>query len=283
MSQPLRSMTNEKPSGYSERPLRGQEAFVYGFKHRAKTHHCLGYATFCVNVSGLESLRKLFCQRVTPITNLPIYVKALALTLARNPEANAILFKRPWGYRIARFEQVEVNVPITRQIDGQEFTFIGTIRRAAEKSLADIQTELSRLQRDPPDSLPGVQRIRWFAQKPLWLARFIHACMARSPNFYVRNVGTCGLTIGGDEGHEQFFPIAPTSVVFGLGSAQAEPVVRNGQIVVARLLHCTLMVDNFVISGLLGGRLLRDFKMLLESGKVITDELPSEARASPTR
>ena len=273
-----KSQSSQKPA-FSERPLRGQEAFVYGFKQRAKTHHCLGYGTFSVDVSQLEVLRKTYSQRVTPITNLPIYVKAVGLTLARNPEANAILFKRMWGYRIARFEEVDVNVPITRQIDGQEFTFIGTIRRAAEKSIQQIQAELSKLQRDPPESLPAVQRIHWFERKPLWLARLIHAWMARDPHFYIRNVGTCGLTIGGGEGHENFFPIAPTSVVFGLGGVRNEPVVRDGQLAIGRVLHCSLMIDNYVIPGLLGGRLLHDFKQLLETGAVFGDEL---AAVQPT-
>ncbi len=37
-----------------------------------------------MDVSGLEPLRKDYCQRVAAITYLPIYVKAVALTLAFN-------------------------------------------------------------------------------------------------------------------------------------------------------------------------------------------------------
>ena len=103
-----------KPPSYSERPLRGHEAFVYGFKRRAQTHHCLGYGTFSVDVSGLQDIRKAYCRAVAPITNVAVYVKAVALAMARHPEANAILFKRWYGFRIVRFDRVDVNVPITR-------------------------------------------------------------------------------------------------------------------------------------------------------------------------
>ena len=73
------------------------------------------------------------------------------------------------------------------------------------------------------------------------------------PSFYVRNVGTCGLTlVDGGDWFEHFFPIAPTSVVFGVGAARAEPVVRGDAVVVGRVLKCTLMADNYVIPGLLG-------------------------------
>ena len=264
-------------SSYSERPLRGYEAFVYGFKRRAKLHHCLGYGTFSVDVSGLDDLRKAYCRTVTPITNVAVYVKAVAMAMARHPQANAILFKRWYGYRIARFDRIDVNVPITRQIGADDLTFIGTVRGAAEKSLAEIQAELTALQRNPPESLPSLQRVLWFEHKPLWLARLIHYWMSRSPRFYLRNVGTCGLTLLGDDGEEHFFPIAPTSVIFGLSGVRNEPVVRNGLIIVARVLRCSLMVDNYVISGLLGGSLLKEFKTLLESGRVISDELAKPA------
>jgi pyruvate/2-oxoglutarate dehydrogenase complex dihydrolipoamide acyltransferase (E2) component len=277
VSQPTNSKPNPSTPSYRERPLRGQEAFAYGFKQRAKTHHCLAYATFSVDTSRLEEARKAYCRTISPITNLAVFVKAVGVTLARHPGANAILFKRWYGYRIVQFNRVDVNVPITRRISGSDLTFIGTVRAAAEKTIAEIQAELSALQRDPPESLPAVQRLLWFANKPLWLARLIHAWMARSPAFYLRNVGTCGLTLGGEEGQEHFFPIAPTSVVFGIGSLRSEPVVRDGQISAARILRCSLMIDNYVVAGLLGGALLKEFKALLESGHILTDELARPA------
>jgi pyruvate/2-oxoglutarate dehydrogenase complex dihydrolipoamide acyltransferase (E2) component len=265
-------MSGSAPS-FSERPLRGQEAFVYGFKQRAKQHHCLGYATFTVDVAALGELRKAYSRTIAPITYLPLYVKAVALTLARHPEANAILFKRWYGRRIARFDQVDVNLPITRRRSGSVVTFIGTVRDAPSKSLAEIQAELEHLLRDPVESLFAVRRILWFENRPLWLARLIHSWMARSPSFYLRNVGTCGLTLAENTCEDHFFPIAPTSVVFGLGNIHAAPVVRHDQVAVGRVLKCSLMVDNYVVSGLLAAKLLREFKVMLESGEFIRSEL----------
>ena len=256
------------------RPVRGEEAFVYGFKARAKQHHCLGYATFSVEVEELARLRKAYSRAIAPITNLPLYVKATALALARHPEANAILF-RGWfgGRRIVRFERVDVNLPFTRMLNGRPLTFIGTIRNAAAKSLADIQHEISRLTRGDTAETPALARVAWFKDKPLWLARLIHWRMAGSPEFYVRNVGTCGLTLGDENAHEWVFPIAPTSVVFGLGGVVREPVVRGDEIAVARVLKASLMVDNYVVPGLLGGKLIQEFKELLETGSFVREEL----------
>ncbi len=255
-------------------PVRGEQAFVYGLKARARRHHCLGYGTFAVDLSALGALRKEYSRAVRPITYLPIYVKATALALRANPEANAILFKKIAGYKIVRFANVDVNLPITRKLGDRVVTFIATIRDAASKRLADIQDEIQAHQECPPETSFAIKRILQFEKLPFWMASLLHWRMSRSPSFYVRNVGTCGVTFP-ETGQdcERIFPIAPTSVVFGIGGAGREPVVRGDQIVIGRILKCTLMVDNFVVSGLTGGKLAHDFKEALETGAVIRQEL----------
>ena len=261
----------------NERPLRGEEAFVYGLKYRAKHQHCLGYGTFSLQVDRLEILRKQYSRVVTPITYVPLFIKATGLTLAANPEANAILFRRMAGPRIVRFERVDVCLPIARRLGERQITFVGVIRDAPAKPLSEIQAELKAYQTCLPDECHAIRRVLWFDGKPLWLARLVHWRMGRSPRFYIRNVGTCGLTLlHGD--HERVFPIAPSSSVFGLGAARREPVVRRDEIGIARVMKCSLMVDNYVVSGALGERLVHDFKTLLETGSFVEDELRTAPR-----
>ena len=261
--------------------VRGEQAYVYGLNARAQRHHCLGYGTFAVDLENLEALRKEYSRRIRPITYLPLYVKATALAVQRNPEANAILFRKWFGLRIVQFEQVDVSLPITRKVEGRWLTFIGTVRNAAAKSLAAIQDELTAYQRCPPQESFAIRRLLRFARMPLWLAQLIHWRMTRSPAFYVRNVGTCGLTlVDGGDWFEHLFPIAPTSVVFGIGAARREPVVRGDAVAVGRVLKCALMVDNFVVSGLTGARLAKDFKELLEEGAFLHAELQEPAEAA---
>jgi pyruvate/2-oxoglutarate dehydrogenase complex dihydrolipoamide acyltransferase (E2) component len=254
------------------RPLRGEEAFVYGLKNRAKKQHCLGYGTFSVEMDRLEQLRKAYCRAVAPVTKVTLLVKALALAVAQNPKVNAILFRRLLGPRIVQFERVDVNLPIMRRIGQRTITFIGVIRNAPEKSLAEIQQELTNYQRCDPAQSPAIRRVMWFDGKPLWLARLVHWRMGSDPEFYIRNVGTCGLTLGHGN-HEHAFPIAPTSAVFALGGVARRPVVRGEEVAVARVMKCTLMIDNFVVPGLVGERLIYDFQRLLESGSFVQDEL----------
>jgi pyruvate/2-oxoglutarate dehydrogenase complex dihydrolipoamide acyltransferase (E2) component len=257
--------------------VRGELAYVYALKARAKRHHCLGYGTFPVEMSALERLRKEYSRQVRPITYLPIYVKATALSVQRNPEANAVLFRKPLGLRIVRFERVDVSLPITRQVEGRWVTLVATVRDPASRSLADIQKELAHHERCPPEQSFAVRRMQRFSRMPLWMAQLIHWRMTWSPEFYARNVGTCGLTFVDGNWGEHLFPIAPTSAVFGIGAARREPVVRGEAVAIGRVLHCALMADNYVISGLTGARLARDFQGLLQSGEFIEAELCASA------
>jgi pyruvate/2-oxoglutarate dehydrogenase complex dihydrolipoamide acyltransferase (E2) component len=263
------------------KPIRGESAYVYAFKRRAHDHHCLNYGTFEADVGRIEPLRKQYSRQVAPITNVALYVKAIALAVASNPEANAILFRKLFGYRVVRFERVDVNLPITRQVAGRTITFVGTIRDAPNKTLAAIQSEITQYLRCPAEESFAIKRFLSFDNKPLWLARLLHAWMTWSPSFYVKNVGTCGLTlIEGDGRWGRLFPLAPTSIVFGLSSPAKRPVVRGDAVAVGRLLPGVLMLDSYVINGLLAAKVVRDFIELMETGSFVERELRQAAEVA---
>ena len=112
-------MTDDLNRICESRSVQGLDAYMYAFKARAQRHHCLGYGTASLDVEALLRLHKQYCHSIRPITFTTLYVKATALALARNPEANAVLFRKPLGYRVVRFEQVDVNLPITRKLAGE--------------------------------------------------------------------------------------------------------------------------------------------------------------------
>lgn len=268
--------------------MRGQKAYVYGLKSRAVRHHCLGYGTWSVDFATTQKMRKKYSRAVKPITYVPIYVKAAALAIQRTPEANAILFKSLFGMRIVRYESVDVNLPIIRTVDGTRLTFIGTIRDAANKSLAQIQSELTDYQRCPPEASHAIQRIRKFSKMPFWLARLVHWYMTWSPKFYVQNVGTCAMTFAPQPEHDtsnfmeggwfdHFFPTGPTTVGFCVGGVRKEPVVDGDEVVVRRVMKCSAMMDNYVLSGFAAAQVAKDFKQILESGSFITEEIEAAA------
>jgi pyruvate dehydrogenase E2 component (dihydrolipoamide acetyltransferase) len=50
-------------------------------------------------------------------------------------------------------------------------------------------------------------------------------------------------------------------------------VVRDGQIVVRRMLNVCVAIDNYVVPGPAGAKLVRDFKDLVETGRFMEEEL----------
>ncbi|MBI3405146.1 MAG: 2-oxo acid dehydrogenase subunit E2 [Acidobacteria bacterium] len=257
-------------------PLRGETAYIYELKRRAKEHHCMGYGTFTIDLTETEPLRRAYSRRIRPITYVPLYIKATALAVQKNPEANSILFRKLFGYRIVRFRRVDVNLPVTRKLGDRWITYVATIRDAAEKPLYVIQSELAEALRCAPEEFPALARFLKFDAMPLWSARLVHWWMKWSPEFYVRNVGSCGITLADGDWFDHGFPIAPTSVCFGLGGMKKEPIVRGDSVAVARVQKCSIMVDNYVVPGLVGAKLMRDFKALMESGALLAEELRNE-------
>jgi pyruvate/2-oxoglutarate dehydrogenase complex dihydrolipoamide acyltransferase (E2) component len=252
--------------------LRGMGAYVHGLKRRAQRHHCVGYGVFRANVEQMVRLRREYSRRVRPITTLPILVKATALAVAQVPEANSILFKRWFGHRVVRFKDVDVNVPVTRLIDGGQVTFLVIVRKANQKTLAEIQEQLEFAQKSPPGQVPEIVRITKASGLPRLGWWVYHWLMTRSPTFYVKNGGTCALTVMNESWGDQFFPIGPTTCVFSVGGTRAEPVVEGDAILVRRVAHVCLGADNYVLSGPQAAAVAKAFQTLLQQPDFIQTE-----------
>ena len=70
-----------------------------------------------------------------------------------------------------------------------------------------------------------------------------------------------------------FFPIGPTTTMFGIGGIGDQVVAENGLPVVKRMLQVSLALDNFVVSGPEGLELCVTLQKLLESAAFVRDEI----------
>jgi len=266
---------------YTEKPLTSIETYMYGLKSRAHLLHCHGHATFPVDVTKLVALRKGYSKAVRPVTLTPIIIKAVALTMRANPCALRILFQRfPFRRRIVDFDAVDLNIPVTRELNGEQVTFLGVIRDADRKSIAEIQGELLQLQRDPPETIPTLQKLGKLRKSPPFAATLYHWLMARSPAFYLKNAGTCGLVPMDAIRGGHFFPIGPTTAAFGIGGIGDHVVAERGVAVVRRMLQISLSLDNYVVSGPEGLGICVTLRELLESGSFIEDEIACRSEAA---
>ncbi|MDH3440420.1 MAG: 2-oxo acid dehydrogenase subunit E2 [Gammaproteobacteria bacterium] len=259
---------------YHSKPLGPVEAYMYGLKSRAHLHHCLGNAAFPVDLTNLTAARKRYSREVRAVTLMPFFIKAAALSYRANPAATRILFQRfPFRRKIVQFDAVDINIPVTRVVEGEQVTFIGIIRNADKLSIAEIQEAHTRLHRDPPEQSVYLQKLARLRKSSKLAVGFYHWLIGRSPAFYLKNAGTCGVIPMDAMAGGHFFPIGPTSAMFGIGGVGDEVVARDGKPAVRRMLQASLALDNYVVSGPEGLLLTQTFKQLVESCSFVDDEL----------
>ncbi|MCZ6465518.1 MAG: dihydrolipoamide acetyltransferase family protein, partial [Proteobacteria bacterium] len=158
-------------------------------------------------------------------------VRAAALALVEVPAANV-----GWSEEgLLRFERVDVAVAVAT--DSGLITPI--LRNAARKSLRILSNEMREL----------ASRAREGRLRP---------DEYRGGTFCVSNLGMYGV--------ESVFPILnpPQAGILGVGAGEARPVVRDGQIVPATRMTCTLSADHRALDGAVGAEFLAAFKRRVE-------------------
>ena len=158
-------------------------------------------------------------------------IKAAAVALMRVPEANASY--SPEG--IAMHHHADIAMAVA--VPGGLITPI--IRSAETKGLARIATEAKDL----------AERARTKKLKP---EEF------QGGGFSISNMGMFGVS------HFSAIINPPQTAILAVGAAALKPVVKNGELAVARVMTCTLSCDHRVVDGALGAAWLKEFKKLCE-------------------
>ena len=160
-----------------------------------------------------------------------IVIRAVALALVKVPEANVAFA----GDRLRQFNRVDVAVATA--IPGGLVTPI--IFDAANKGLAAIAREMRDLH-----------------------ARAVAGKLA--PAEY--EGGTVTISNLGMLGIKEFAAVInpPQACLLAVGEAQPRPVVKDGAVVPATVMTCTLSIDHRAVDGAIGARFLAEFKRLIE-------------------
>jgi pyruvate dehydrogenase E2 component (dihydrolipoamide acetyltransferase) len=160
-----------------------------------------------------------------------LVIKATAAALRRVPSANASFTDEG----IALYDDVDISVAVAT--DGGLITPI--IRRADQKGVATISNEMKDL----------ATRARAGKLKP---EEF------QGGGFSISNLGMFGV--------KSFSAIInpPQGGILAVGAGEPRPVVREGQVVVATVMTCTLSVDHRVIDGAIAAEWLAAFKSIVQ-------------------
>jgi len=191
------------------------------------------YVTAEVDMSEAARLRAALAADTVPerITFTHLMIRALALTLARHPRVNA-----SWSDGgIVYHHDINIGVAVAVE-DGLVAPVLRGCQDMTLRQIARATTELvSKAQagRFSGDELTG-------------------------GTFSLSNMGMLDI--------EEFSAviIPPQAAILAVGSIKDRPVVRDGQLAVAKTMRAILSVDHRVLNGVEAGRFLEDLKGVLE-------------------
>lgn len=190
------------------------------------------YLTLRVNMNHTMALRpELNAYAATKISVNDCIVKATALALAKHPEINAAWLETS----IRQYDHVHIGIAMAIP-DG---LVVPVVRFADKKPLVAIGEEVKQLNEKAQ-------------QRKLTSADYAGA------TFTVTNLGMFGI--------ESFAAIInpPAACILAVGAIQQVPIVQEGQLVPAHMMHLTLSCDHRVVDGATGALFLTTVKDLLE-------------------
>jgi pyruvate dehydrogenase E2 component (dihydrolipoamide acetyltransferase) len=193
------------------------------------------YLTVDCEIDELLKVRAELNTRIAPdkISVNDIVIRACALALREVPEANV-----SWegdGGMMRRHAAVDVSVAVA--IDGGLITPI--VRSADTKGLVEIAQEMRDLAERARDGKLAPEEYQ-------------------GGSFSISNLGMFGI--------KQFDAVInpPQAAILAVGAGEQRPVVKDGEIVPATVMTCTLSVDHRVVDGAIGARLLGAIKRYIE-------------------
>jgi len=191
------------------------------------------YLSIDCNVDALLELRRRINagRDAKRISVNDFAIRAVALALKQVPAANA-----SWtDTGVRQYRTADISVAVATR--GGLITPV--VRNADSKSLDAISAEMKELAARAQDG----------KLKP---AEY------RGGTFSVSNLGMYGI--------REFAAVInpPQGAILAIGAAEPRPTVRDGALVVATMMSCTLSADHRVVDGVIGAEFLAAFKKLIE-------------------
>ena len=198
----------------------------------------------------------------------------LAFCLARAVDEDRSVQAYAIGRKhLAIFEDVDVFLPVERQLDGTPVAVPHIVRGANHKSFLEIHREIRGFQTQPVPSDSGMPSAFRFMMSTPWplprlFIRLIRAVSRRDPTRLVTAAGTVGLTALGMAGRGGGWGLAPAgqSLLLVVGGIARKPAVVEERVEPRDLLSLTVAFDHDVIDGAPAARFVKRLVEVIESG-----------------
>lgn len=192
-------------------------------------------------------------------------VKCMAQAISEYREFNSLRHGRK---KLIVFEDIDVAVPVEREINGEMQTMAYIIRKANEKSVMDITNEIRSAQKVEIGSTQLLGKNTWTERfvinSPMFIKKMLMHILRKNAFLKKRHMGTTVVTSVGMKGK---FPgwIIPMgghyTIQATLGGITKKAVVVEDNIEIREMLDITITIDHDVVDG---GPLARFVDRLIE-------------------
>lgn len=171
------------------------------------------------------------------------------------------------------FDDVDVGLPIEREVGGKRTPMGHIIRRANRKTFLEIHQEIRSVQTGPVPPSKGLPAwFRFFLMLPWPLPKMFSAPMnavrRHDPTISVALGGTVAVTAVGMFGKRSGWGVVPFPQSLGLvvGGIARKPGLVDDRVEPREMLSLTMMFDHDVVDGAPAARFVKRLVELIESG-----------------
>ena len=195
-----------------------------------------------IDVTELYEFRKKYKERLREeevnLTFLPFILKAVITALKEFPEFNSSLDEENDELILKHFYHIGIATDTDRGL------MVPVLRDGDKKSIVEIAKEIEDLSSRAKDNKIELRELK-------------------GSTFTITNYGS----IGGQFG----IPIInyPESAILGIGRIVKKPIVKDDEIVIARMLPLSLSYDHRIIDGASGARFLNLLSELLKDPEIL--------------
>jgi pyruvate/2-oxoglutarate dehydrogenase complex dihydrolipoamide acyltransferase (E2) component len=179
---------------------------------------------------------------------------------------------RNWRNQLVLFDDVDINIQVERDRQGQKFSFPSIVRGANRKTVREIHEEIRAAQAHPPSGRE-VRAATWVTLFPSFVQQMLFWVANKSPHLLTQNIGTVELNaigmFGGRGGWGIHIPFHTLSIV--VGGIARKPGVVDERIEIREYLNITINFDHDMIDGAPAARFIQQLSDLIESGYGLDD------------
>lgn len=224
-----------------------------------------------IDATLLESLReKAKINETAAPSFTALVIKAAALTMQKNPEANRAILGPPFFKGLYQFRSVDISVAVEKSLPylpGQAFAT--PIEKTLEKSLVEITEELRQLAScDESSNL----RYRMFMRVLKYVPRPFSLMIINAPYWFpflwARHRGcSCWVNSPSKAGADLVMTTWPWPITFSFGVVKKRPFVVGNEVQVRLTMPIVMVFDRRIMGGGPAGRVFAQFKQTLESAQ----------------